>query len=156
MIVHGSTVSIHYTLTLEDGTTAESSVGGEPLTYTHGAGQLLPRLEEALEGRAEGDELRVELSPADGYGEPQEAALQEFDLERVPEDSRAVGTLLLASDPEGNSQQVRVAEVREDTVILDFNHPLAGERLTFDLEVVAVETGGGPAADDGSEPREES
>ena len=139
MIENGSTVSIHYELTLDDGTQADSSRDGDPLTYTQGAGQLLPALEEALVGREPGDSLAVRLTPEQGYGEVVEAAFQEFDLEQVPDDSRAPGTLLMASDPEGNSQQVRVHEVTDDKAVLDFNHPLAGQAINFEIEIVSVD-----------------
>ncbi len=138
VVGEGREVAIEYTLTLDDGSTADSNVGGEPLVYTHGAGQLLPALEAALDGLSAGEAREFRLDAAEGYGEVDPRGFQEVPLDRVPEEGRQPGETLVGVDPEGMPFQVRVAEVREDVVVLDFNHPLAGQALNFAVKVLAV------------------
>ena len=139
VIASGKLVSIEYTLKLDDGTTVDSNVGEDPLTYTQGSSEILPALEEALLGRAVGDTKEVKLSAEQGYGPVNSEAYQEVELSMVPEDARTAGTMLVASGPDGQQQPIRVHEVREETVILDFNHPLAGQALNFDIKVLAID-----------------
>jgi len=138
-IQKGSEVGIEYTLTLNDGTVADSNVGGEPLVYTQGSGQLLPALEDALEGLTAGDTKQIELEAAEGYGEVNPQAYQNVPIDQIPEQSREVGAVLVASSPDGRQQQIRVHEVQDEAVVVDFNHPLAGKDLNFDIKVVSVE-----------------
>lgn len=135
MIADGNTVSIQYTLTLEDGSTAQSNVGEEPLIYVHGKGQIIPGLENALTGRSVNDKVSVKIAPEDAYGVLDDEAFQEVPLEQIPEDARTVGTMLSA---EGYDGPIRVASVREDVIVLDFNHPLAGKTLNFDVVVLSI------------------
>ncbi len=139
MITEGSQVSIEYTLNLDDGTTVDSNVGKEPLIYAQGAGQILPALEKALDGLSVNDTKHVELAAADGYGEVDADAFRDVDPEQVPEDARHVGAMLMAGDPNGSQQPIRVHEVHDDRIVLDFNHPLAGQNLSFKVKIVAVE-----------------
>ena len=139
MIVHGSTVSIEYTLRLIDGRTVDSNVGGKPLTYTQGAHEILPALEEALLGHEAGDTAEVELTAEQAHGPINPAAFKVVPLDELPEGLRAVGATLVAIDPDGGRQPIRVHEVREQSAVLDFNHPLAGHALTFGVKVLAVE-----------------
>ena len=139
VIEDGSSVSIEYTLKLDDGTTADSNEGQDPLTYTQGSSQILPALEEALLGHAVGDTKEVKLTAEQGYGPVNPEAFQEVELEMVPEDARTEGVTLVATGPDGQQQPIRVHEVREETIILDFNHPLAGQALNFDVKVLAIE-----------------
>ncbi len=139
MIEEGSTVSIEYTLTLDDGETADTNVGGEALVYSQGQQEILPALEEALIGLEVGDTKKVVLTAEEGYGLVDPDGFQDVEPDLVPEDARTVGTMLVASDPEGNQQPIRVHEVGEDNLVLDFNHPLAGQALNFDIKIVAVE-----------------
>lgn len=139
MIEDGKVIGIEYTLTLEDGTVADSNVGGEELTYTQGAGQILPALEQALAGRAVGDEINVRIAAADGYGTVNPDLRREVSPEQIPEGARQEGQMLVGQGPEGQPIQVRVHEVRTDAIVLDFNHPLAGEDLNFDVTVKSVE-----------------
>lgn len=131
----GRKVDIQYTLTLDDGTTVQTNVDGPPLSYTAGEGQVIPGLEAALEGKSATDRVRVKISPEDAYGPVDAKLMQEVPLDRIPEDARRVGTLLSAQGFDG---PIRVAEVRSDAVVLDFNHPLAGKALTFDVLVLSV------------------
>jgi FKBP-type peptidyl-prolyl cis-trans isomerase 2 len=139
VIESGRTVTIEYTLKLDDGTVADSNVGGEPLKYTQGEGQILPSLEKELEGMAEGDSRSVRVSAADGYGDVNPEFFREVPEDSVPEDARNVGQVLYGEGPNGQPFQVRVHEVREEIIVLDLNHPLAGEALNFDVTVVSVE-----------------
>ena len=134
-IEDGSQVSITYTLTVE-GEVVQSNDGQDPVVYTQGGGQILPALEAELVGMTAGQSKTVNLDAAHGYGEVDEAAFQEVPLEQIPEPAREVGTMLQA---EGHPGPIRVAEIREDLVVLDFNHPLAGKDLTFDVVVVSVQ-----------------
>ena len=134
----GKQVSIEYTLTLDDGSVADSNVGDAPFVYVHGAQQLLPSLEAALAGLSAGDAREVRIPAEEGYGAVDPAGFQEVPLELIPEEGRQVGEVLVGMDPDGQPFQVRVTEVREDVVVLDFNHPLAGQALTFAVKVLAV------------------
>lgn len=139
MIENGQSVSIEYTLKLDDGTTVDTNVGEDPLTYTQGSSEILPALEAALLGNAVGDTNEVKLTAEEGYGPINTGAYQEVELEMVPEDARTVGMMLVATDPEGQQQPIKVHEVREATIILDFNHPLAGEALNFEIKILGIE-----------------
>ena len=138
MIENGNQVSIEYTLTLEDGTKVDTNVGGEPLVYEQGSGQIIPGLEEELAGLKEGDTKKVTVAPERGYGPVDPEAFQEVESTKIPEEARTVGTMLLARDASGNGRQVRVHEVKDETVVIDFNHPLAGKTLTFDVKILDI------------------
>lgn len=139
VIESGRTVSIEYTLKLDDGTVADTNVGGEPLKYTQGQGQILPFLEKELEGMAAGDSRSVRLSAENGYGDVNPEFFREVPEDSVPEGAREVGQVLYGEGPNGQPFQVRVHEVREDAIVLDLNHPLAGQALNFDVRVVSIE-----------------
>lgn len=139
MIENGKSVSIEYTLKLDDGTTVDTNVGEDPLTYTQGSSEILPALEEALDGHGVGDIKEVKLTAEEGYGPINLEAYQEVELGVVPEDARTVGTMLVATDPEGQQQPIKVHEVREESIILDFNHPLAGQVLNFDIKILDIQ-----------------
>ena len=139
MIEAGSTDSIEYTLTLDDGTVADSNVGGDPLTYSHGKGEILPALEQKLEGMATDETQSVHLSPEEGYGQVNPELFREVPEASVPEEARVVGQVLYGEGPDGKRFQVRVHELREESVVLDLNHPLAGQGLNFDVRIVSVE-----------------
>ncbi len=138
MIKDGSTVVIEFTLKLEDGSVVESSVGGEPLTYVQGQGQMLPGLESALVGVQAGESREVSLTPDEGFGEINPEARQQVPLEAIPPDARKVGASLVGEDDAGHVTQVAVVAVDEAHVVLDLNHPLAGKNLHFDVKVLEV------------------
>lgn len=140
-IADGMQVSLEYTLTLEDKTVVESNVGREPMTYQHGAHEIVPGLETALAGLAKGEKKRVVVKPDDGYGERDPKAIQEVKKSMIPEQARKVGAQLEAKGPEGESMFPIVTDVKEDTVTLDFNHPLAGKTLIFDVKVLEIRRG---------------
>ncbi len=138
MNVESKTIAIEYTVFLDDGSKVDSNVGDDPLVYESGKSQILPALEEALDGLAQGESTKVTLSPEDAYGPVREDAFQEVDTSAIPEAAREVGAALVAEDESGDQRQVRVHEVRGETTVIDLNHPLAGETLTFDVRVVEV------------------
>lgn len=139
VIGDGSKVSVEYTLTLDDGTKADSNVGGEPLVYQHGAEEMLPAFEQQLTGMHVDEEKEFTLAATDGYGEVDPSLRQEVEAEQVPEDGREVGTRLVTQDPEGNQRLITVHSVEDDKITLDFNHPLAGENLNFDVKILAID-----------------
>ena len=137
-VTEGKNVSLEYTLTLDDKSVVESNVGKQPLTYTHGTHQIIPGLEKALEGLTVGDTKEVTVTPADGYGEKDPNAVQEVQKKLIPPDALVVGTRLQGKTPDGHMVYPRVAEIKDDTVVLDFNHPLAGKTLHFDVKVLDI------------------
>jgi FKBP-type peptidyl-prolyl cis-trans isomerase SlyD len=138
-IANGKVVSIHYTLTNDDGETIDSSQGGEPLTYLHGAGNIIPGLENGLVGKSRGDKLCVKVEPELGYGPHVPEMVQEVPLSAFEGiDSIEPGMTFQAAAEDGHTQRVMVTEVTGDTVIVDGNHPLAGQNLTFDVTVVDI------------------
>ncbi|TXS88983.1 peptidylprolyl isomerase [Parahaliea aestuarii] len=142
LIGDNAVVSIHYTLTDAEGNQLDSSQGSEPLVYLHGNGNLIPGLENALVGKASGDELNVALAPADGYGEPLPQLVQEVDRSIFQGvESIEPGMAFQSQDPQGNAQRVVVTAVEGDTITIDANHPLAGVELHFEVQVVDVRPG---------------
>jgi FKBP-type peptidyl-prolyl cis-trans isomerase 2 len=139
VVEDGRTVSIEYTLTLADGTTADTNVGKEPLQYKQGGDQLLPALEAELAGLGVGATKKVTLSPEKGYGVVDPALYQEVDANLIPEEGRTAGTQLVSEDATGQQHVVRVREIKGDKVVIDFNHPLAGQTLEFDIKILAIE-----------------
>ena len=139
MIEDGRKVSIEYTLMLDDGSTADTNVGDEPLVYTQGEGEILDALEEALAGLSVDDQKQVRILAEHGYGEVDPDAFDQVALEDIPADAREVGTVLVAEDPGGNETSVRVHEVRADGIVLDLNHPLAGQALNFAVRILSID-----------------
>ena len=138
-VMDGNRVSIEYTLTLPDKTQVDTNVGKDPLTYTQGGQEILLALQKAILGLKVGETKSVTLSPEEGYGPVDPNALQEVNKDLIPEEARKVGTPLVVEDSSGLSQRLRVHEVKEETVVLDFNHPLAGQTLIFDVKVLKIE-----------------
>jgi len=136
-IANETVVTIHFTLTDEKGTVLDSSIGEEPLSFVHGSGRMLPGLEKALLGKAEGDALKVSLAPADGYGERDEALVQKVPRKNFPIDDLEVGMHFQTRSPKG-IRIVTVLATDDENVTVDANHPLAGATLNFDVQVVAV------------------
>ncbi len=135
----GDTVRIHYTGRLEDGTVFDSSREREPLEFTVGSGQIIPGLENALPGMSVGEEKTVQVPCNEAYGEHDPNGRQEVPREQIPaEIPLDPGTALQMQMPDGRAVPVTVAEVGEQKVVLDANHPLAGQDLTFDVEMVEI------------------
>ncbi len=139
LIQNGRTVSIEYVLTLDDGSVASTNVGQTPLNFTHGQGQILPGLEAALDGMKSGEKKAVSLSAEQAYGAVNPDAFVKVPIDLIPEDAREPGTMLVGKDPSGNERYVRVHEVQEKQIVIDQNHPLAGETLHFKITVLSVE-----------------
>lgn len=139
MIQDGRTISIEYTLKLDDGSTADTNVGEEPLVYQQGSAQILPALEQSLSGLEVGDTKQVTLSPEEGYGPVDSGAYETVNSDLIPEDARHAGAQLVAQSPDGGRRLVRVHEVKGDEIVLDLNHPLAGQTLHFDIRVLSIE-----------------
>lgn len=139
MIEDGRTISIEYTLKLDDGSTADTNVGSDPLVFRQGEAQILPALEKLLSGLEVGDTREVTLSPEDGYGSLDPAAFETVTADLIPEDARQAGAQLVAQAPDGGRRLVRVHEVKGEEITLDLNHPLAGQTLHFDIRILAIE-----------------
>ncbi len=130
-------ISLEYELTDDEGTTLDSNKGGEPLSYLHGHGQIVPGLERALTGKAVGDQAKVTVPPEEGYGPRDEDRLVTVGRNRFDFEPEA-GQVLEASLPEGGSVPFVVVSVNQENVVLDGNHPLAGKTLHFDVKVLGV------------------
>ncbi len=139
MIQDGQKVSLRYTLSLEDGSVYDTNAGDEPLLYEHGAAQILPALEAHLAAQEVGIESEFTITAAEGYGEIMPENRHPVPIDEIPEGARNAGEMLTATDKDGNQRAVRVHEVRDDEIVLDFNHPLAGQTLHFKVEVLGVE-----------------
>lgn len=138
-IAANKAVSIEYTLTNDAGEVLDTSAGGEPLVYLHGASNIIPGLESELDGKQVGDELKVTVEPENAYGEYSAelvAVLGRNMFEGV--DELEVGMQFHASAPDGGMQIVTITALDGDEVTVDGNHPLAGQRLTFEVKVAAV------------------
>jgi FKBP-type peptidyl-prolyl cis-trans isomerase SlyD len=140
VVEQGARVQIEYTIKDDAGHVIDSNRGEAPLAYTHGRKQLVPGLEQALGGMHVGEAKSVTVGPEDGFGPVLPEAQTEVPKEIVPSDALHVGAELVARAPGGAERVVRVKEVRDGTVVLDLNHPLAGKTLNFDVRVVDVET----------------
>jgi FKBP-type peptidyl-prolyl cis-trans isomerase SlyD len=143
VVEDGSVVDLEYTLTLDDGSVVDTNtVGGEPMIYTQGAGQILPALEKAVAGMRKKQRAKVTLSPEEGYGPRNPGARNEVPIEMIPEDARKLGFRLVSTDPQGVRRAARVSEVKEKTIVLDYNHPLAGQTLHFEIKVLDIDPKG--------------
>ncbi len=132
-------VSIHYTLTNNDGDVIDSSKDGAPLSFLHGAGNIIPGLETALLGKAVGDALQVTIQPEDAYGERQDDMVQIVPREMFQGvEEIQPGMQFQAQAPDGGVQMIVVAAVEGDEITVDANHPLAGVVLNFDVSIEAV------------------
>ena len=139
-IGEGKVALIHYVLKDGDGKVLDSSQGRDPLAYLHGTGSIVAGLENALEGKSEGDKVNAVVPPAEGYGEiqgpgPQAVPKKEFGKQA---DNLRKGMPIRIPDSAGNPQVVWIHDIRGSRVYLDINHPLAGKTLHFDVEVVRI------------------
>lgn len=137
-VSNGKQVTLEYTLMLDDQSVVDTNVGGEPLTVTQGSHQLIPGVEKQIEGMAAGEKKKFTVAPTEGYGTIDPKAFQEVDKNMVPADSQKVGAQLQGETADGRTVFPRISEVKNDTVVLDFNHPLAGKTLLFDVQVLEV------------------
>jgi FKBP-type peptidyl-prolyl cis-trans isomerase 2 len=136
----GDTIKIHYHGTLTDGSTFDSSEGREPLQFEVGGGMVIAGFDDGVMGMSVGEKKRIHIPADQAYGHQQAELLMEFPKDRFPEDmTPEIGMQLNMSNNTGQQFPVTIVEIKEDLVILDANHPLAGQDLVFDLELVEIE-----------------
>lgn len=140
-IKKGDTVSMRYVLRDDDGEIIDSNDGEEDLVYVHGKQQIVIGLERELTGMKVGESKSVTVSPKDGYGESSEDAYLEIPIDQVPEEALHEGAQLTTTGENGEQLYPYVEEVRDDSVILNFNHPLAGQTLHFEIEITKIKRG---------------
>jgi peptidylprolyl isomerase len=135
----GDTVRIHYTGKLSDGTEFDSSSGREPLEFSLGAGQVIPGFDNAVDGMSVGESKTVTIPPEEAYGQKHEQLVQDVPKSALPDDIKPeVGMRLQSQTPDGQTLHLVVTEVEAEKITVDGNHPLAGEDLTFDIELVEI------------------
>lgn len=133
------TVRVHYTGKLADGQVFDSSLEREPIEFTMGQGQLIPGFEKGLLDMQVNEKKTVNVPSEEAYGAPRQELVQEVEKSQLPEEIKPeVGMGLVSKSPDGQEMNLVVAEVKDETIVVDGNHPLAGKDLTFDLEVVEI------------------
>lgn len=139
MISTGKKVKFDYTLTV-DGKVVDSSKERGPLEYVQGSHSIIPGLEKALEGMKVGENKTVKVAAKEAYGEVDPKAFKEVAKSELPKEAPLeVGKVLVAKDSTGRQMPIIISEVKKDTVVLNFNHPLAGKDLTFDVKIVSID-----------------
>lgn len=139
VVKDGMMVSLDYTLKGTDGKVMETSKGREPLKYIHGQKMMIPGLERELAGMKVGGQKNVTVKPEDAYGKINPNAVQEIPKEKIPPNALKVGAVLAASSPQGMVVPMTVRQIKEKTVVMDMNHPMAGKTLVFDIKVVDIQ-----------------
>ena len=140
----GDEVQVHYTGKLEDGTVFDTSEDGEPLSFTVGENRVIPGFEEAVTGMEPGEEKTAEVEPEQAYGEHREDMVMEMERDQIPDEvDPEVGQQLQLRLENGQTVPVLITALGEDTVTIDANHPLAGRKLIFSIELVDVSEGDG-------------
>jgi peptidylprolyl isomerase len=135
----GDTIAVEYTGKLDDGTVFDSSVGKDPLQFTIGTGEVIPGFEEAVIGMDAGDSKTVTIPAQEAYGEHNPELVMVFEREKIPPELEVeVGQQLQLQQDNGRAVPVVVTDLSTSKVTLDANHPLAGEDLTFDIQLVAI------------------
>ena len=138
MIENGKQVAIEYSVFSDDNTQIDTNIGKDPLVFLFGSHQILPALEEALRGLEVGDSKKVILDPDSAYGDINPQAYKKVEAKLIPEDLRFEGALLVGSDEQFGEMLIRVDSLDGEQVVLDFNHPLAGKTLKFDVKVLDI------------------
>ena len=139
-VADGKRVSLEYTVTFEDKMVFDSNVGKEPLVYIHGSEKRVPFFSKHLTGLKAQETKQFAMPPEDVYGPDDPERILEVPKDSIPEDRRKVGEKLEGRSPEGRPLYAEVLEVKAETVVIDTNHPLAGETLFFDVKILQVET----------------
>lgn len=135
----GDTVRIHYTGTLDDGTEFDTSAGREPLEFALGGGQVIPGFDDAVDGMTVGESKSVRIMPEQAYGERHDQLVQEVPKNALPDEIEpAVGMQLQSRSPEGQVMNLVITDVADESITVDGNHPLAGQALTFSIELVEI------------------
>lgn len=137
-ISKNTAVSLNYKLTDDDGEVIDTSEGGAPLTYIHGAGMLIPGLEKELEGHVATDALKVRVPPEEAYGLRDDSKVHDVPKAQLPADAELVVGMQFQAQSEHGVHILTALEIGEDTVKMDANHPLAGKALNFDVTVMEV------------------
>lgn len=138
-IADGHVVTLHYRLTLDDGSVADESFGGEPLVYLHGAQNIVPGLEKQLTGKSAGDKCDVQVLPADGYGDYDPTLDQDVPRSAFPAEAQlAVGIAFQAQDQTGKPITLYIRAIEGDQVTVSPNHPMAGQTLNFAVEIIEI------------------
>ena len=136
---NGDVVKVHYTGKLTNGEQFDSSTGRAPLEFTVGSGQMIKGFDDAMPGMSVGEKKTINISPKEGYGEKNEEAIIEFPRQNVPADMPLeIGTQLELRSEDGMPIPVTITDVKQDKIILDANHSLAGKELVFDIELVEI------------------
>jgi FKBP-type peptidyl-prolyl cis-trans isomerase 2 len=135
----GDTVKIHFTGKLQDETVIETSKDRDPLEFKIGDGNVIPGLEQGVVGMAAGDKKTIAISPEDAFGQPQEDLVVDINKSEFPKDVElAAGAYLNIESSDGKEFKAKVVEIKEDTVTLDANHPLAGVTINCDVELLEI------------------
>ena len=138
-VKEGDVVKVHYTGKLINGEQFDSSVGREPLEFIVGAGQMIKGFDDAMPGMNLGEKKTINIAPEDAYGPRSEEAIIEFPKQNVPADIKLEpGMPLTLSNQDGQPVPVIIVEVKEEVIVLDANHFLAGQELIFDIELVEI------------------
>ena len=138
MIKEGSEVKLHYTLTVDDQVVDSSRERGEPISYVHGQGQIVPGLEEHLEGMDAGDKKTAQVPPEKAYGPRRDDAMQSVPKTSFQDVDKLKKGDVVTGQAQGQPFQAMVAEVGDEDITLDLNHPLAGKTLQFDVEILEI------------------
>lgn len=139
VVSSGKKVSVQYTLKLDNDEVADSNVGSKPLTFVNGSRQIIPELEKALQGMKIGDSKHVIIKPDDAYGVVNKDAFKEVEKKKIPTEGLKVGMQLQGKGSYGQIVKSRVVEIKDQTVLLDFNHPLAGRTLYYDVKILDIQ-----------------
>jgi len=135
----GDTVQVHYRGTLDDGSEFDSSAGSDPISFTVGAGEVIPGFEEAIEGMSVGEKKTQHITVENAYGDHRDELVFTVPRNQMPDNTEIeIGDMLQVGFPDGSNATVKVTGVEADEVTLDANHPLAGQNLTFELELVGI------------------
>ncbi len=138
-ITDGCTVTIDYTMTIDGGEIVDTTQDTDPLTYTQGEGEIIAGLERMLLGLEKGGSLDIDVAAAESFGESDPEALIEIPKTDLPPEAMEIGAQLQGQGPQGQAIEGSVVEVRENSAVVDFNHPLAGKTLHFSVTVVDVQ-----------------
>ena len=135
----GDTVAVHYTGKLDNGDVFDSSQGRDPLEFQVGSGQVIPGFDQAVSGLEVGESREVRLDPEDAYGEPREDMIVDVDRDQFPAEAEPqVGQQVQVQVAPGQNHVATIREIEDEAIKLDLNHPLAGQALTFDVELVEI------------------
>jgi len=152
VVKDGMLVSLQFTLFSEDGKTIQTNKGKDPLKYVQGQHMMIPGLEKELAGMKVGQEKHVKIKPEDAYGSVDPKAVQEVPKDQIPPEAQKVGAVLSGRNPQGMPITATVKEVKDKTVVVDLNHPMAGKTLVFDVKVLDIQPSPPPAPSSAGQP----